>query len=379
MAGQIRHIETALRFFAGDKALQVLSKELDRANCQRALILCGKSLSESSELDLVRRAAGDRLAGVCAEVRAHSPRSAVVAIAGKATDLEADALIAVGGGSAMVTARAVAIQIAERLPLDQLCTRKDTRGKMVTPRLDAPKMPIFALPTTPSTAVVKPGTAIFDETSQARLAMFDPKTRPRAIFLDAELLGTAPDALTQTAALNTLCSAAEGLASGTDDHMALAVLTHALRLCVKWMDQIGDPRARVELATAAVMCGRGTDHTGMGLATVVSHAVAKAYDVDGGIAKAAALPHVLRFNWDHIVRGRSSLGLALGCPEDEIIKTLTDLFSSHGIPARLRDLGVPSEGLQGIAAACLSDWFLRTNPRPVSQETELRDFLQDAW
>lgn len=367
----VRHIEAPLRLFSGAGALDLLGKELSRAKCKRAVVVCGRSLSEDPAIERLRDAVGGSLAGVCIGVKAHSPRAAVEAAAAEVDALDADALIAVGGGSAMVTARAIAILLAEGKPLGELCTRKDPSGKMISPRLDAPKLPIFAVPTTPSTAVIKPGTAVYDEALGERLALFDPKTRPEAIFLDPEMLGTAPERLVDAATLNTLCTGIEGLATGTADALALANLVHAVRLCMS-------AETRVELALAAILCGRGTDHTGMGLATVISHALAKAYGVDGGIAKAASLPHVLTFNWDHIAKGREALSLALSCPEPEIIDTLSVRFETLAVPRRLRELGVSEEALPEIAGKCMGDWFLRTNPRPVNSEEDLIGLLRKA-
>lgn len=375
-----RHIEAPLRLFAGDDCLRALDKELARRGCGRAAILCGRSMARDPALDMVRKAAGDWCAGVIEGVRAHSPRQSVEAVASELQALGADAVIAVGGGSAMVTARAAVIALGEGKPLDQLCTRRDAQGKMHSPRLDAPKMPIFAMPTTPSTATIKPGTAIFDEAAGARLALFDPATRPEAVFLDPALLMTAPADLMRGAALNTLCSAVEGLASGSPDQIALAMLIHAVRLCTAGLGRAHDDGlGRSDLAMSAILTGRGTDNTGMGLATVVSHAVAKAFDVDGGTAKATALPHVLRFNRDHIGAGRAALAQALGVEDSEIESALARIFADIGVPPRLRDLDVPEARLPEIAETCMGDWFLRTNPRPIRHADELMELLRAAW
>lgn len=375
-----RHFEAPLRLFAGDDCLSVLEKELARLQCRRAVILCGRSLAGSEERLLVRRAVGDRLAGQCDGVRAHSPRNSVEEIATRLSEFDADAVVAVGGGSAMVTARAAVIALAEDRPLDELCTRRDAQGRMKSPRLDAPKLPIFAAPTTPSTATVKPGTAIYDETNGARIALFDPNTRPQAVFLEPALLMTAPADLLRGAALNTLSSAAEGLVSGTADRMSQAMLLQAIRLTAEILPRAQHgPDERVDLAMAAVLCGRGTDNTGLGLATVISHAVATRCDVDPGVAKAIALPPVMHFNRDFITPGREALAFALGCTTDRIEERWATLLQELGLPAGLRDTGVPADLLPEIAEKCMADWFIRTNPRPVEHGEDVLGVLKEAW
>ena len=56
--------------------------------------------------------------------------------------------------------------------------------KLHSPKLLAPKLPQFIVPTTPTTAMVKAGSAVFDPATGERLALFDPKTRAHAIFID---------------------------------------------------------------------------------------------------------------------------------------------------------------------------------------------------
>ena len=71
---------------------------------------------------------GDRCAGVFTGVRAHSPVPSVAAAAEELKRLQADAVIAVGGGSAIVTARAASILAAENRDVRELCTTQDAKG-----------------------------------------------------------------------------------------------------------------------------------------------------------------------------------------------------------------------------------------------------------
>jgi alcohol dehydrogenase class IV len=132
------------------------------------------------------------LVGESRSVRPNSPVQAVEEAARVLREQGADAVIAIGGGSAAVTARAGAILLAEQRPAQELCTRRLPNGQFDSPRLDAPKLPQFVIPTTPSTAFVKVGSAVHDADTGQRLALFDPKTRAKALFLHPEFLRTAP-------------------------------------------------------------------------------------------------------------------------------------------------------------------------------------------
>lgn len=218
MMSSYRHLVPELRLFHGPDSLAPLQRELERLGSRRAVIFCGNSLvREGAALDLVRNAMGDRCAGVIAGVQAHSPLHAVEAAAGELKRLEADAVLAVGGGSAVVTARAATILLAEAGDARQLCTSRDENGVLRSPSLRATKLPQLVVPTTPTTATLKAGSAVLDPVDGKRLALFDPKTRAKAVFVHPELLKTPPRDLVVSAGLNTLAMALEGLMSRAGD------------------------------------------------------------------------------------------------------------------------------------------------------------------
>src|SRR5690606_31613657 len=125
-----------------------------------------------------------------------------------------------GGGSAIVTARAASILAAEGKPASELCTTVDSNGKLHSPKLLAPKLPQIVLPTTPTTATVKAGSAVFDTAAGRRLAMYDPKTRARSVLVDPDLILSVPRGLVSSASVNTLTMAIEGLTSRARDPLA---------------------------------------------------------------------------------------------------------------------------------------------------------------
>lgn len=385
-----QHIAPALRLFAGPDSLRLLGRELDRLNSQRAVIFCGSSLARAgSPLALIQSALGQRCAGVFAGVRAHSPVPAVQEGARELKRLEADAVVAVGGGSAIVTARAASILLAEGDDVEALCTSRDERGELRSPKLLAPKLPQLVVPTTPNTATAKAGSAVFDPVGQRRLALFDPKTRAQSVFIHPELLMSAPRELVVGAALDTLVLAVEGLTSHSGDAISDALLMHAVRLLSTHLANpaLGeDAGIRGELTLAAVLCGQGTDHTGAGIATVLGHAIGPCHKGENAIPKVIVLPHSLRFNADAAKAGLVKLAASLGVrpSNDEpnvaiVVGALEKVFTQLGVPRRLREIGISRDALPEIAASGMDDWFLRGNPRPVRAVSELQGVLEEAW
>jgi alcohol dehydrogenase class IV len=383
-----RHLAAERRWFAGSDSLAALGRELDRAGCRRAVLFCGASLARSpATLEPLRQALGARCVGTYTGVAAHSPLPAVLEAAHALERMDADAVIALGGGSAVVTARAAAILLAEGPDAHRLSTVRDTSGTLRSPRLLAPKLPQFVLPTTPTTASVKAGSAVLDPSDGRRLAMFDPKTRARAVFVDPALALTPPRDLVVSASLNTLTMAVEGLLSRSGDAVSDALLMHAVRLLVRHLGALAegqdDAAHRLELIAASLLCGHGTDFTGAGIAIPLGHAISARFHVDNGLTNAIVLPHVLRFNAPAAADGVAKLATALGQTDASAVEAVAErllaLHASLGVPARLRDLGVTHESLPALAVVSMDDWFVRDNPRAVRDAGELQQVLEDAW
>ena len=384
-----QHAITALRIFDGPGCLEQLGRELSRLDRRRAVIFCGSTLGrEGSPLELVTAAAAERCVGVFAGVTAHSPLPAVEAGAEALRRHDADVVIAVGGGSAIVTARAASILVAEGRDIRELCTQRHANGQLTSPKLPSAKIPQLIVPTTPTTAMAKAGSAVLDPQTRSRLALFDPKTRASSLFLHPDLLGSAPRGLVVDAALNTFCGAVEGLMSQSGDPISDAQLMHAVRLCARHLPDhasLDDDATRSDLAFAAILCGQGTDITSGGITTALGHAVAAHCGIESGLAKVVLLPHTIKFNAEAARDGLDKLAAALGLPmtkgqsEDRVIDAIVALTRTLGLGDRLRDAGVAREALGDIADKAMADWFLKGNPRPVTGPADLKAILDAAW
>lgn len=386
----LRYSNAAVRLFQGADCLRMLSRELDRVNSRRAVLFCGQSVGAHESLcALVRQSIGDRLVGVFDQVRTHSPISTVEAGARALAELNADSVIAVGGGSAIVSARAASILLAERQEIMELCTHRTSEGRLVSPRLDACKLPQFVIPTTPTTAAVKAGSAVLDPVSGRRLAMYDPKTRAQAVFIHPAFVLSAPLQLALTASLQTLAMAIEGLGSNARHALSDADLLHSvtlLRRSLPLLNREGTDHEEIRgnLMLSAVLCGRGTDQAGGGLCSALTHAIGARFDVANGLLSAILLPHTLSFNAAAIRPDCSTIsGAGVGDGQALDSEYFTDcvpkLLSALSVPTRLRDVGIPQSAIPSIALAAFDDWFLESNPRLIPNTRTLECVLEAAW
>jgi alcohol dehydrogenase len=386
-----RHITYPFRVFSGADSLGHLASELDRLGCRRALVFCGRTLARSDALKRATTALDARCAGVFDGVQAHSPIPSVLAGADALRAHAADAVIAVGGGSAVVTARASTIVYAEGGDIDALCTRFPAGKPPMSPRLDKPKLPQLVVATTPTTAYAKAGSAVLDPERGERLALFDPKTRAAALFLDPAFAATAPVGLFQSAGFQALAMAVQGLESRIRDPLADALLIHALCLLARDLQslavQADEPDVRVNLMLGALLAGQGTDYAPPGLASALAHTLGARLNLDNGVLSGLLLPHAMRFNASATRERGLTIANALGIASERntdaalaaAIERIEALLATAGLPRRLRDLGVSEESLGELAEIAARDWFLHQNPRPVSTATEIAALLSAAW
>jgi alcohol dehydrogenase class IV len=385
-----QHATPAFRTFAGAKALAALPRELDRLGCRRAVIVGGPWLVALPDvLGAIEAAIGPRLAGRFDDVREHSPLPSVEAARRLLADTDADAVIAVGGGSSIVTARAATILLAEQKDARELCTTRGPDGKLVSPKLLAPKIPNWVIPSTPITAYAKAGSAVSDPATGDRLALFDPKTRAQGIVLDPAVALSAPVGLASTASLNAFSMAVECIEAGVDDPLADALLLQALRLLTEWMPRLrsapDDPEPRLRLMLAALLCGQGSDYVGGGLAQALSHAAGPRSTVANGMVEALLLPSTMTFN-STVTKDRLTLiadqldptGAGGATAADRAIAAVRAVLADAQVPPRLRDVGVTQDALVEIAEHALDDWSITRVPRPIDRDG-LRQLLQSAW
>jgi alcohol dehydrogenase class IV len=386
-----QYVSPELRLYCGEDSLAALTRELERNGCQRAVVVSGSSVSRSAAVALLHNTLGKVLVGESHAVQSNSPISAVEEVARELRELEADAVIAVGGGSAAVTARAASILLAEGKPAQELCTRRMASGEFLSPRLGAGKLPQFVVPTTPSTAFVKTGSAVHDLVTGQRLALFDPKTRAKGLFIHPEFLRTSPSELFQSASLNTLSMAVETLESPKCDPLSEAMLIHALRLIASRLGSVSleDISAREHLVVAAVLCGRGTEQAGGGLASVLGHAIGRHSHVANGIVNAIVLPHTMRFNAPATLHSAARIAEGLGnspvgskprqADTPYVVELLEALLGTLAIPRRLRDIGIAREDLSHIAESAMCDWFINRSARSVASVAEVQAVVESAW
>jgi len=384
-----------LRLYSGENALDNLPSELHRCKAKRAFVLCGRTVSRRSDLIArIRSILGGTCVGLFDEIEKDSTLPSVLRAAEAARAAAPDVLVAVGGGSVVQAARVVLILLAESRPLEQMVTQYPEHGPAISPKLLAPKLPVINVLTLPTAAQNRGGSAIRNDALEHRMEVFDPKTRPVAIFWDRDALLTAPLALARAAACTVYWRIVMNLGWKSINPLLEGTRLHAFRLASRAIVQLdsADPAARTELCAAALLLNRDADEGGLGgekhWPARVSYALATALllcypNARQGEALTAVTGTVLR-QWGAgdsaaMVQLAQNLGLWTPTTPDAaapgmVADYLDGVFTRLAMPTRLRELGIPADGLSRIVERSLKNF----NADPRQEFAHKRDVLVDT-
>jgi alcohol dehydrogenase class IV len=395
-----RAIGHSVRLHSGRDALASLPGELKRQGASRAFIVCGRSVARNTALiDRVRKILDTACSGVFDEMEKDSPLPAVLKATEAARAAHADLLIAIGAGSVIQAARVVAILLAETSPIETLITQYPEEGPAISPKLLAPKLPIINVLTAATAAQDRAGSAVKDERLDHRMEFFDPKTRPVALFWDADALATAPPALARTTGASVFWRAVMNLGGVSVNPLVEGDRLQAYRLASQALSRVHtpDPRSRIEMCAAAFLQNRDADDGGALVERHwvgrVSYAFATALfnlhpHVGQGEALSAFTGTVMRRFGSRDPQAMCNIARALdawrdGEPVDEAPErgaaALERILTSVQMPVRLSQLEIPRASVVRLLDLSLKN-FNADPHREFSREREkLGAALEAAW
>lgn len=398
-----RAVSFPWRLHVGVGALNQLADEVRRTKAQRAFVICGQTVAHKTNLlQRVKDQLGSLFAGVFDVMAKDSSWPAVQKGVEAARAVGADLLIAIGGGSVIVGTRAIAILLAEKGDPYTLMTQYPEGQPPVSPRLMAPKPPIINVLTTPTTAMNRAGTGLKNDQLDHRMEFYDPKTRPTAIFWDAEALLTAPPDLLRSTATTTFSNSVRHLGIPTMNPLVEGDRLQAFRLLHRALPRImsepDDVNLRVDLCTAAFLENRAADDGAdrrreRDQASSRAYALATAlhirYDhVRQGEATSAVTPTVTRLTPPRDVSVAARIAGALGVWKEGMssevaaaatAEALESLFTSIGMPTRLRALEIAESELPLLAHDTLKNFNANPGARSDAYVDEMLQLLRAAW
>ncbi|VTU41518.1 maleylacetate reductase [Variovorax sp. RA8] len=349
-----RFVHTVLsqRVVFGAGTFAELGDELTRFDGQRALVLSTpdqRLLAQATAAKL-----GAKAVGVFDRAAMHVPIETVDAARSFARSLGADCVVAVGGGSTIGLAKALALE---------------------------PGLRVVAVPTTYAGSEMTPIYGITE--SGAKRTGRDPRVLPSTVIYDPDLTRSLPAATSVMSGINAVAHAAEALyavdRSPITDLLAqegIAALARAVPVLARSMADVSavQEQARVDALYGAWLCGSVLGSVSLALHHKLCHILGGSFDLPHAHTHAIVLPHALAYNAAAAPDAMRKIRRALG--GESAAQGAYDLAAGAGLSMAMRDIGFKAEDLDSACRLALEHPY--PNPRALEPRA-IRQLLQDAF
>jgi alcohol dehydrogenase class IV len=321
----------------------------------------------------------DRLADLLSDfapvfhaVPQHEPDTETVEAARAAlTGAEADLVVAVGGGSAMDTAKAARMLASNPGPIE------DIVGPMGMP-MDPHDSLFVAVPTTAGTgSEVSESAIVAKKGTDYKMVLRSPNMSARLAILDPELGVTAPPKVTATAGYDAVTHAVEAYTSKAASPMTDPFARSAMELLARWLPvAYAEPQnveARGACLIGSMQAGIAFNSAHLGLAHAIAGAMGALHHTPHGLANALALPWSMAFNQPELGDKGDIVAGIFGA--DSSAWGLSRLRKTVGLDIGLDEIVTGSEALDQLAEGASKSGQIKVNPR-LASVSDIRVILE---
>lgn len=288
--------------------------------------------------------------------------------------LGSELILAIGGGSTIDVAKAVAIVSTNGGRID------DYEGIEM---FSIDPLPLIAMPTTAGTGSEVSGSCVItDKKRGAKMSIRHARLNPaRVALLDPQTLQSLPPHVASHSGLDAFVHAFESYISRNSNPFSDAATLHAIRLISHNLRQhVANPAntdAALEMLCGSTLAGMAFGQTGLGNVHCMARFIGARYHISHGLSNALCLPGVARFNmissperYRDVAQamGVNIEGLSLMEAANAAVAAITDLCRDLGIPSHLSEIGVKEEDIPELAKRCIGAGYNKWNPRLTSEK-----------
>jgi alcohol dehydrogenase class IV len=298
----------------------------------------------------------------------------------------ATGVIGFGGGSSQDVAKLVALLLGSNEDLDSAWGVAQAKG---------PRLPLVLIPTTAGTGSEVTPVSIITVGAEEKRGVSSPVILPDMAILDAELTLGLPAHITAATGIDAMVHAIEAYASKNANNNPVSKLLarEALRLLGANIEAVvadgSNLEARGAMLLGSMLAGQAFANSPVAAVHALAYPIGGTFHIPHGLSNALVLPHVLRFNAPEAGTLYAEIAAdafpALAEVEGTQARTaafidaLADLSARVGLQTRLRDVDIPKEAIEKMAAdAMLQGRLLVNNPRDVTQ-ADAHTIYTAAW
>lgn len=368
--------QTAARIVCEDGAASRLIEHLGPLGMRRPLIVTDAGLIEAGlvepALESLREGGVDPV--VWSDVKVDPPEASIEAAVDFARDAGIDGVVGFGGGSAMDTAKLVALLVASGERLPDLYGGDQTQG---------PRLPLALVPTTAGTGSEVTPIAVVTTPTDEKRGVTSAVLYPDLALLDPVLTLGLPPSVTAATGIDAMVHAIEAYTSRLkknpiSDAFALSALRLLSGNILRAVEDGGDLVARRAMLQGACAAGMAFAAAPVAAVHALAYPVGGRFHVAHGLSNALVLGPVLRFNLPVAEPLYGELAEAVAHPEFPVaahgpaarfVETMERLLEALPMPRRLREVGVASADIPHMARDAMNvQRLLINNPRPVTYD-----------
>jgi alcohol dehydrogenase class IV len=372
----------------GKPAAEAVAEISRKHDAQRVFLMVSGTLNrETDEIEKLRRALGNRCAGVFDRMPPHTPRGAVIEAAAQARAAKADLIATLGGGSITDGAKAVQLCLANDIrtaeALDDYRPVKQPDGTMGPPPCKVPTVRQVTVPTTLSAGEFSAISGVTEERRRVKELFRHPGIIPRAVVLDPAVTVHTPEWLWLSTGIRAVDHCVEGVCSGEANPYGDAQALHGLSLLARGLPRVkADPKdldARLDcqlgswLSMAPLAAG-----VPMGASHGIGYVLGAAFDIPHGHTSCIMLPSVMRWNKPVNAERQALVAAAMGRPGEDAGDVLDAFIAGLGMPRSLHAVKVGPEHFERIAEQAMGTPWVPRNPRKIAGPAQVREILELA-
>lgn len=375
---KVREFYTPGKIIFGSGGLSQVGAEAKRLG-NKALVVLGRSAMKKSGVL-------DRLTYLLREkkleyiIYENIPSDPTVEIVDKGANLakkgKCNLIIALGGGSALDTGKAISAMVTNE---GSVADYQEIEGK--GRKFQYKTIPFIAIPTTSGTGSEATNNAVITNTELSlKKSIRDPWLIPEVALVDPELTLFLPPYITAICGGDALTQCIESYLGKKSQEISDALALHAIGLIgkslVKAVKKGKDLKARKDMAMAALLSGLCLSNSGLGAVHALSHPLGVYYKIPHGLSCTVLLPYVMEFNRSVVTKKMAKIAQSLGenislLSEKEAsqraVDKIKEIFSQVGIKSNLSEWGIKEEDFSKIIKGSKGG-SLNNNPRETSDE-----------
>jgi maleylacetate reductase len=373
----------------GKSAAEAVAAQAQRLGATRVFLMVSNSLNRNTdEIEKVRRALGNRCAGVFDRMQPHTPRSSVIAATEAARAAQADLIVTIGGGSITDGAKAVQMCLANDIrtaeDIDRLRPVKAADGSIgPPPEMKAPTIRQISVPTTLSGGEFSAISGVTDERTKTKELLRHPRIMASAVILDPAVTVYTPEWLWLSTGIRAVDHCVEGVCSNEANAYADAQALKGLSLLSGGLPRVkADPK---DLA-ARLDCQMGTwlsmgplaSGVPMGASHGIGYVLGAVFDVPHGHTSCIMLPAVMRWNKPVNAERQALVSVAMAEAGKDAGDALDAFIGGLGMPRSLGAVKIGREHFPRISEQAMGTPWVPRNPRPIEGPAQVREILELA-